>query len=110
MPYISMPCGWATPTVPRNGGKRNFQHIHIAQISTHYHQRVKNRIYVDDFSQNQLFPMNDINKITIEQFQIFKTSLIWFAYQNKFSIQHHLQSSAKLQEAPKSQALQIPKR
>jgi hypothetical protein len=62
------------PTVPHDGGKMNFQHKHFAQSSTHYHERVKNRIKVDDSSQNQSFLMN--NKIRIEQFQVFKTNSI----------------------------------
>jgi hypothetical protein len=66
--------GGAHCTVPCDGGKIDFLLMHFAQISTYHHHRVKNRIQVDDFSQTQLFLIN--NKIRIQQFKIFKISSI----------------------------------
>jgi hypothetical protein len=68
------------PTVPRDSGKIDFQYMHFAQISTCHHQRVMNRIWVDNLSQNQLVLMT--KKIRVERFQIFNISSICFAYQN----------------------------
>jgi hypothetical protein len=87
--YHSMPCGWPTSsqlnsrigvfpanldTVEPNVKKLNPKYMQFDPNSTYHHQRVNNRIPVDDFSQTQLFLMK--YKIRIEQFQIFEKNSI----------------------------------